>query len=293
MPKILAKEQLSDDVFQIRVDAPMIAEERSAGQFIILQVDENLGERIPLTIADASTTEGSITLIFQAVGRTTQQLARLNVGDDIPVIVGPLGSPTHVENVGRVVCVGGGIGTAPLFPIVQAFKAAGNRVDVIIGARKKELIILEAEMTAVADSITICTDDGSHGRKALVTEPLKQFCEEIEKPNLVVAIGPPIMMKFCSETTRPYAVKTLVSLNTIMVDGTGMCGGCRVNVGGKVKFVCVDGPEFDGHLVDFDNMMQRLSAYKSFERESITEYPAAGIPRGQGHDCKIDALDKR
>jgi ferredoxin--NADP+ reductase len=290
MPKILAKTQLSDDVFQFRVEAPLIAQERLAGQFIMLQTHEEFGERIPLTIADADIAEGSITLIFQAVGRSTQQLAKMEVGDDIPVIVGPLGSPTHVSKVGRVVCVGGGIGTAPMHPIVQAFKAAGNRVDVIIGARRKDLIILEKEMAALADNLVICTDDGSYGRKSLVTVPLKEFCEEPNKPDLVVAIGPPIMMKFCAETTRPYAVHTLVSLNTIMVDGTGMCGGCRVNVGGKVKFVCVDGPEFDGHLVDFDNMMQRLGAYKSFEKESWTQYQTQGTPRGQGHDCKIDAL---
>ena len=292
MPKILAKKQLSDDVFQFRVHAPLIAQERAAGQFIMLQVDADFGERIPLTIADADTAEGSITLIFQAVGRTTQQLARLNEGDEIPVLVGPLGTPTHISKVGRVVCVGGGIGTAPMHPIAQAFKAAGNRVDIIIGARRKELVVMEEEMAKIADNLIICTDDGSHGRKSLVTVPLKEFCEESNPPDLVVAIGPPIMMKFCAETTRPFGVHTLVSLNTIMVDGTGMCGGCRVNVGGKVKFVCVDGPEFDGHQVDFDNMMQRLGAYKTYEKESMTEYLAAPVmvPRGQGHDCKIDAL---
>jgi ferredoxin--NADP+ reductase len=292
MPKILSKTQLSDDVFQLRVEAPLIASERAAGQFIMLQTDADFGERIPLTIADADAKEGSITLIFQAVGRSTQELAKFNVGDDIPVLVGPLGTPTHVEKVGRVVCVGGGIGTAPLHPIAQAFKAAGNRVDIIMGARRKDLVILEKEMAAIADNLVICTDDGSYGRKALVTQPLKEFCEEAEKPALVVAIGPPIMMKFCSETTRPYGVHTLVSLNTIMVDGTGMCGGCRVNVGGKVKFVCVDGPEFDGHQVDFDNMMQRLGAYKSYEKESLTEYQANpdAHPRGAGHNCKMDDL---
>jgi len=291
MSKILAKIQLSADVFQLRVHAPLIAEERSAGQFIILQLDEQYGERIPLTIADADAVEGSITLIFQAVGRTTQQLASLDVGDDIPVLVGPLGTPTHVEMVGRVVCVGGGIGVAPLHPIVQAFKKAGNRVDVIIGARRQDLVILEKEMAAYADHLVVCTDDGSYGRKSLVTEPLREMCQESNPPNLVVAIGPPIMMKFCAETTRPFGIHTLVSLNTIMVDGTGMCGGCRVNVGGKVKFVCVDGPEFDGHQVDFDNMMQRLGAYKTFEKESLNEYQTSHLQaRGQGHNCKIDDL---
>jgi len=292
MPKILSKIQLSADVFQMRVHAPLIAEERKAGQFIMLQTDEEYGERIPLTIADANTQEGSITLIYQAVGRTTQALAHLQVGDEIPVLVGPLGTPTHVSKVGRVVCVGGGIGTAPLHPIAQAFKAAGNRVDIIIGARRKDLVILESEMQNMGDSLVICTDDGSHGRKALVTEPLREYCEQSDKPDLVVAIGPPIMMKFCSETTRPFGVHTLVSLNTIMVDGTGMCGGCRVNVGGQVKFVCVDGPEFDGHLVDFDNMMKRLSAYKDFEKASLNDYlisPQAK-PRGEDHQCQMDDL---
>lgn len=268
MNKILFKKQLSNDVFQMRLHAPLIAEERQAGQFIILQVDEDYGERIPLTIADASLEEGSITIIFQVVGKTTKQLSLLNVGDEIPALVGPLGKPTHIENFGTVVCVGGGIGVAPLHPIAQSLKKAGNHVITIIGARNKDLIILEDEMKNIADEFIVCTDDGSYGRKALVTEPLKEICERNPKPNMVIAIGPPIMMKFCSETTRPYGVFTQVSLNTIMVDGTGMCGGCRVNVGNEVKFVCVDGPEFDGHKVDFDNMMKRLNSYKQFERES-------------------------
>lgn len=292
MPKILHKQQLSEDVFQLRVHAPEIAQERLAGQFIMLQTHEEYGERIPLTIADANLTEGSITLIFQAVGRTTQELARLAVGDEIPVMVGPLGTPTHISHVGRVLCVGGGIGTAPLHPIAQAFRDAGNTVDIILGARRKDLIILEKEMRDIAHHLTICTDDGSYGRKDLVTTPLREACESATPPDLVIAIGPPIMMKFCSETTRPFGLHTLVSLNTIMVDGTGMCGGCRVNVGGKVKFVCVDGPEFDGHLVDFDNMMQRLGAYKDFEKISLTEYQQSphAHARGQGHDCQMDDL---
>lgn len=268
MSKILFKKQLSNDVFQMRLHAPLIAEERQAGQFIILQVDEDYGERIPLTIADANLDEGSITIIFQVVGKTTKQLSLLNVGDEIPALVGPLGKPTHIENFGTVVCVGGGIGVAPLHPIAQSLKKAGNHVITIIGARNKDLIILEDEMKNIANEFIVCTDDGSYGRKALVTEPLKEICERNPKPNMVIAIGPPIMMKFCSETTRPYGVFTQVSLNTIMVDGTGMCGGCRVNVGNEVKFVCVDGPEFDGHKVDFDNMMKRLNSYKQFEREA-------------------------
>lgn len=285
MAKILSKTQLSADVYRISVHAPLIAEERKAGQFIILQVDEELGERIPLTIADADTQEGSITLIFQAVGKSTRELATFDVGDDLPVLVGPLGSPTHVEKVGHVVCICGGIGTAPLHPIAQAFKQAGNKVTVIIGARRQDLVILEEEMGRIADQLIICTDDGSYGRKALVTEPLKELCEGPDKPDLAIAIGPPIMMKFAAATTKPYGVHTLVSLNSIMVDGTGMCGGCRVNVGGQVKFVCVDGPEFDGHLVDWDNMMQRMSAYKEIEQEHLHRFG-----HKDGHECNIDRM---
>lgn len=266
MNQILFKQQLSQDVFLMRIHAPLIAEERQAGQFIILQTDDDYGERIPLTIADADTVEGSITIIFQVVGKTTKHLATFNVGDELPALLGPLGKPTHIENFGRAVCVCGGIGVAPMHPIAQALKKAGNHVTIIIGARTKELVILEEQMRSIADELIICTDDGSAGIKALVTAPLKELCERELKPDIVIAIGPPIMMKFCAETTRPFKVFTQVSLNTIMVDGTGMCGGCRVNVGKEVKFVCVDGPEFDGHLVDFDNMMARLSAYKDIER---------------------------
>ena len=270
MSKVLSKKQLSKDVYMMRLEAPLIAEERAAGQFIILQIDDDYGERIPLTIADADVKEGSITIIFQVVGKTTLQLSEKNIGDEIPALVGPLGKPTHIEKFGTVVCVGGGIGVAPLHPIAQALKNAGNHVITIIGARNKDLIILEEEMRAIADEFILCTDDGSYGRKGLVTQPLKEICERDPKPNMVIAIGPPIMMKFCSETTRPYEVFTQVSLNTIMVDGTGMCGGCRVNVGKEIKFVCVDGPEFDGHKVDFDNMMSRLNSYKELEKESHT-----------------------
>jgi len=268
MSKILFKKQLSKDVYMMRLDAPLIAEERSAGQFIILQLDDDYGERIPLTIADADIKEGSITIIFQVVGKSTLQLSEKNVGDVIPTLVGPLGKPTHIEKFGTVVCVGGGIGVAPLHPIAQALRKAGNHIITIIGARTKDLIILEEEMKNITDEFILCTDDGSYGRKALVTVPLKEICERSPKPNMVIAIGPPIMMKFCSETTRPYEVFTQVSLNTIMVDGTGMCGGCRVNIGKEIKFVCVDGPEFDGHKVDFDNMMARLNSYKELEREA-------------------------
>ncbi|OQA23683.1 MAG: Dihydroorotate dehydrogenase B (NAD(+)), electron transfer subunit [Verrucomicrobia bacterium ADurb.Bin345] len=265
MNTILVKKQLSAEVFMMTVRAPLIAEERKPGQFVILQLDDNFGERIPLTIADADPVEGSITLVFQTVGKTTHRLALLSEGDKIENLVGPLGQPTHIEKVGTVVCVGGGIGVAPLHPIAQGMKRAGNRVVIIIGARTKALVILEDRMRAIADELIICTDDGSYGRKALVTAPLKELCERDPKPDMVVAIGPPIMMKFCAETTRPFGVPTVVSLNSIMIDGTGMCGGCRVTVGGQTKFTCVDGPEFDGHLVDFDNLMKRLGAYKKQE----------------------------
>jgi len=281
MAKILHKEQLSEDVFLVRVEAPLIAEERQAGQFVILQVDEEYGERIPLTIADADRNEGSITMIFQRVGHSTTHLAEMSVGDEIPALVGPLGTPTHVECVGTAVCVGGGIGVAPLHPITQALKAAGNKIITIIGARTKDLVILEDKMRALSDELVVCTDDGSYGRKALVTEPLKEICERDPGPQLVVAIGPPIMMKFCAETTRPFGVRTVVSLNTIMVDGTGMCGGCRVTVGGETKFTCVDGPEFDGHKVAFDEMMARLRAYKAREQQDLQHHHAEG--------CKLRA----
>ncbi len=265
MNKIIAKQQLSEEVFRIEVEAPMIAAARRPGQFVIVQLDTNFGERIPLTIADYDERKGSITLIFQTVGRTTHLLADLPVGASIANLVGPLGRPTHIEKFGTVVGVGGGIGVAPLHPIARAMKEAGNRLILILGARTSDLIILEQEMTALADEIIICTDDGSKGRKGLVTAPLEEICRRVPPPDLAVAIGPPIMMKFCAETTRPFKVPTIVSLNTIMVDGTGMCGGCRVTVGNTTKFVCVDGPEFDGHLVDFDNMMQRLKAYRPQE----------------------------
>ncbi|MFP4115008.1 MAG: sulfide/dihydroorotate dehydrogenase-like FAD/NAD-binding protein [Spirochaetota bacterium] len=265
---ILEKRQLSEQVFMMRVAAPLIAEARRPGQFVIVQIDTDFGERIPLTIADANADEGWIKLIFQAVGGTTMKLARYEEGDAVAAVLGPLGHPTHVKNFGRAVCVGGGIGVAPLFPIAQALKEAGNHLTVIVGARTRELVILEEEMREIADELIVVTDDGSYGRKALVTEPLKEACESSTPPHIVVAIGPPIMMKFAAETTRPFGVHTVVSLNTIMVDGTGMCGGCRVTVGGETKFVCVDGPEFDGHLVDFDNMMKRLQSYRDHEERA-------------------------
>ncbi len=267
MHTILEKRQLSADVFYYRVSAPEIAKNRKAGQFVLVQIDLDYGERVPLTIADANAKEGWIALVFQAVGATTMKLSMKKEGDSIAAILGPLGNPTKIEKVGTVVCVGGGIGVAPLYPIVQAYKEAKNKVIVIIGARTKDLIIFEEPMRKIADELIIMTDDGSAGTKGLVTEPLKKLCEGDVPPNEVVAIGPPIMMKFCAETTRPFNIHTVVSLNTIMIDGTGMCGGCRVTVDGKTKFVCVDGPEFDGHKVDFNNMMMRMKAFKAREEE--------------------------
>ena len=278
MNKIVRKEQLSEEVFRMEIEAPLIAEERKPGQFIILQIDSDFGERIPLTIADADAEAGTITIIFQSVGKTTHLLAELNVGDSVPDLLGPLGQPTHIEKLGHVVCVGGGIGVAPLHPIAQAMKKSGNKVTIIMGARNKELLIMEDEMRAIADELIVMTDDGSYGRKGLVTEPLKELCEMDPKPDMAVVIGPPIMMKFGAETTRPYEVPTVVSLNTIMIDGTGMCGGCRVTVGDETKFVCVDGPEFDGHLVDFDNMIKRLGAYKSREDKDHDEHHCKCMP---------------
>ena len=265
MYPILQKQILGPTVKLVVVQAPLVAGRAKAGQFVIVRMNE-YGERIPLTIADFDSTAGTITLIFQAVGGTTRKLALKSAGDTIENLLVPLGQPTHIKNYGRVVCVGGGIGVAPLYPIAQALKEAGNHVTVILGARNRDLVILEKPMLAIADQLILCTDDGSAGQKALVTAPLKALCEGPQKPDFAVAIGPPIMMKFCAETTRPFGVPTFCSLNSIMVDGTGMCGGCRVTVGGEMKFVCVDGPEFNAHLVDFDNMMLRSKAYRAQEQ---------------------------
>jgi ferredoxin--NADP+ reductase len=279
MNKILTKKQLSAEVFEMTVEAPLIARARKAGQFVIVQIDTDWGERIPLTIADADAGAGTLTMVFQTVGASTHKLAVKEPGDYVENILGPLGNPTHIEKFGTVVCVGGGIGVAPLYPIVQAMKQAGNHVKVIIGARTKELVIFEDRMRNYADELTIVTDDGSCGRKALVTEPLREFCAMTPKPDMSVAIGPPVMMKFCEKTTAEFDVPVMVSLNTIMIDGTGMCGGCRVTVGGETKFVCVDGPEFDGHKVDFDNMMIRMRAYKNREdRDHHNCHIGLGLP---------------
>jgi ferredoxin--NADP+ reductase len=267
MNRILEKKRLSEEVYEMTVEAPLIARARKAGQFIIVQIDTDWGERIPLTIADADSGRGTITMVFQSVGATTHRLSVKEPGDCLENILGPLGNPTHIEKFGSVVCVGGGIGAAPLYPIVQAMKSAGNNVTAIIGARNRELVIFEDRMRRYADEVIVVTDDGSYGRKALVTDPLRERCAATPKPDMTVAIGPPIMMKFCEKTTAEFDVPIMVSLNTIMIDGTGMCGGCRVTVGEEIKFVCVDGPEFDGHKVDFDNMMTRMRAFRQREDE--------------------------
>ncbi|MDR0785359.1 MAG: sulfide/dihydroorotate dehydrogenase-like FAD/NAD-binding protein [Treponema sp.] len=267
MNKILMKKQLSADVYEMVLSAPLIARSRKAGQFLIVQSGA-LGERIPLTIADADESAGTVTIVFQAVGETTMRLSLKNAGDELDNVLGPLGNPTHIEKFGTVICVGGGIGSAPLFPIIQAMKKAGNRVFAVVGARTRELVVFEERIRRTADETIVVTDDGSYGSKALVTEPLKELCSQIPKPDMSVAIGPPIMMKFCVATAREFGVPIMVSLNTIMIDGTGMCGSCRVSVGGETKFVCVDGPEFDGHKVDFDNMIQRMWTFKDREDEA-------------------------
>lgn len=267
MFKILEKKQLSAGVFYMRVAAPEIARNRKAGQFVIVQVDEEYGERIPLTIADGNADEGWIALAFQPVGASTFKLSLMNEGDSLPALLGPLGNPSEIKKYDRpVLIVGGGFGVAPCYPIVQAHKAIGNKVVMVLCARNKDLIIYEKEMRAIADEVIIMTDDGSAGRQGVSTVPVKEMCESQCPPAEVIAIGPPIMMKFVAMTTKEYGIKTTVSLNTIMIDGTGMCGGCRVSVGGKTKFVCVDGPEFDAHQVDWDNMMMRMKSFKAREQ---------------------------
>ena len=259
MNKIVSKEHFSENVVKFEVEAPMIAKARKPGHFVIVRVGEG-GERIPLTIADADPVKGTIMLVVQKVGLSTSKINALEPGDSFTDIVGPLGQATHIAKVGTVVCCGGGVGVAPLLPIVKAMKQAGNRVISILAARTADLIILQKEIEEWSDETIIMTDDGSAGTKGLVTAGIEQVIAR-EKVNLCVAIGPAIMMKFCALTTKKHEVPTMVSLNTIMVDGTGMCGACRVTVGGKTKFVCIDGPEFDAHQVDFDEMIMRLKSY--------------------------------
>jgi len=270
MPEIAEKEVLTPQIVRLKIIAPDIAKKRKPGQFVILRVDER-GERIPLTIVDSDPREGTVTIVFQIVGKTTHMLSQLERGDKILDFAGPLGKPTEIEQFGTVVVVGGGIGTAVAFPIAKGMKESGNRVIAIVGARSKDLLVLEHEVAAVSDEIVVTTDDGSYKRPGLVTEPLKEYLDRRDIDQ-VIAIGPVPMMRAVSELTKAYGVKTLVSLNPIMVDGTGMCGACRVAVGGKTRFACVDGPEFDGHEVDFKDLTMRLTAYREHEKQSYNQY---------------------
>ena len=280
MYKIVRKQELNPSVTLMEIEAPFIAKKAKAGQFIIFRIDE-MGERVPLTIAGYDREKGTVTIIFQKVGFSTIALGALNEGDYIKDFVGPLGKPTHTEGVKRVCVVGGGVGCAIALPSAAAFKEAGAEVDVIIGFRNKDIVILEDEFKAVSDNLYLMTDDGSYGEHGFVTVKLQELLEKGNKYDAVLAIGPIPMMKFVCKTTEPFGVKTMVSLNPIMVDGTGMCGGCRVTVGGEVKFACVDGPEFDGHKVDFAELMSRNTTYRNREAD-VTEH----------HTCRIEAMGK-
>ena len=279
MYKILEKQRLSDVIVLMVIEAPHVARNAKAGQFVIVIPDAH-GERIPLTIADHDPTAGTVTLVIQEVGKSTMQMGQMAVGEAFYSVAGPLGHPTEIEDYGTVVCVGGGVGIAPIYPIARDLKKTGNRVISIIGARSKNLLFWEEKMRAVSDELIVCTDDGSYGRKALVTGPLKELLEAQEgEVARVWAIGPTIMMKFVSATTQPFNVPTTVSLNSIMIDGTGMCGGCRVAMTEGAKFVCVDGPEFDGHLVDWNNLISRVQYYKAEEQAAIEHW--------REHECNL------
>ncbi len=280
MFEILDKKALSEVNTLMVIQAPEVARKARAGQFIIVRVDEK-GERIPLTIADFDREQGTIVIVFQQVGKSTMKLGSMSPGEAIADLVGPLGNPSEVERYGVVVCVGGGVGIAPVYPIARALGEAGNRVLGIIGARTRDLLFWEDKMRQVCDELIVCTDDGSYGRKDLVTVPLKEILESRDDVARVWAIGPAVMMKFCALTTKPFGVPTIVSLNPIMVDGTGMCGACRVEVGGETRFVCVDGPEFDGHLVDWNLLLARQRIYLAEEKRAKEEWL-------EQHRCKIE-----
>ena len=271
MNRIVDKRRLAEGINLFEIEAPLIAKKRKPGQFVIIRIDET-GERIPLTIADVNRDKGTITIIVQIVGKTTEHLGTVNAGDNLLDVVGPLGQPTHIEKFGTVVAIGGGVGHAVCYPISKGMKEEGNYLISIIGARTKDLIILEDETREFSDEIYITTDDGSYGRKGFVTDQLKELIDGGKKIDLVLASGPAIMMKFVSQMTKEYGIKTVVSLNSIMVDGTGMCGVCRVEVGGKTKFACVDGPEFDGHEVNYDLLIKRLATYKEEEKLAYERY---------------------
>jgi len=267
MNEITAKQEIAPNTFRYVIHHPKIARKRKAGQFVILRTHDG-GERVPLTIVDSDPETGGVTLIFQAVGHSTKELAELGVGDRLMDLAGPLGRATHIENFGTACVIGGGYGTAPVLPIAQALKDAGNRLLGIVGARSKDLVILEQELRAICERLEVATDDGSYGHHGFVTDVLQKLLDEGEKLDLVLAVGPTPMMRAVSKLTAEHGIKTMVSLNPIMVDGTGMCGGCRVEIGGETKFACVDGPEFDGHLVNYDLLMKRQATYKGEEREA-------------------------
>jgi ferredoxin/flavodoxin---NADP+ reductase len=271
MHVIVSRKQLAPDVVQTEVEAPLVARKRKAGQFVMIRINEE-GERIPLTIADSDPVRGTITLIVQAVGKSTKQLNRLQPGDTLADVVGPLGKPTHIEPNANVVCIGGGIGAAVVYPILKAYQDSSSHVTSIVGARTKDLLILEDEIRERSEQTIVTTDDGSYGMHGFVTDALKNLLSNGKSIDLVIAIGPVPMMRAVCRVTREANIKTIVSLNPIMVDGTGMCGGCRVMVGGKMQFVCVDGPEFDGHDVDFDELTSRLKSYMEFEKEAQARY---------------------
>ncbi len=274
MYKILERQNLCPNIYLFKVAAPGVAKKAQPGQFVVIRIDER-GERIPLTFADWDTEEGSVTIVFMVVGTTTYRLAQLKAGDSITDFIGPLGFPTHIEKFGTVVCVAGGVGAAPIVPIARTLKRGGNKIISILGARSKNLLFWESELRRNSDELIVTTDDGSYGRKGLVTEPLKELLENKVKIDRVIAIGPGIMMKFCAKTTEPFGIKTIVSLNPIMVDGTGMCGCCRVVVGGVTKFACVDGPDFDGHQVDWDLLFARQRTYLDEEKLSLEQCQGA------------------
>ena len=279
MFKILKKQELSPGIFHYDIEAPRVAKKARAGQFIVLRVNEE-GERIPLTIADFDREAGTITLIFQVVGASTQLLASKNEGESILDFVGPLGQPSEIsENMGTIVCIGGGIGVAPVYPIARAMHEAGNKVISILGAKTRDILIFEDRMRAISDEVLIATDDGSYGVKGFVTTALQQLVDRGEKIDQVTAIGPGVMMRSVAEATRPLGIKTIVSLNPVMVDGTGMCGGCRVQVGDEMKFACVDGPEFDGHLVDFGSLMSRSRMFRPQESQARDHICNIGLGR--------------
>lgn len=289
MNRIVSKEQFSAKVFKFVIEAPLIAKSRKAGNFVIVRVGKK-GERMPLTIADADTEKGTITLVVQKVGLSSTRLCELNVGDFLTDVVGPLGKPTHIACFGTVICAGGGVGIAPMLPIIRALKAAGNRVLSVLAGRSKELVILEEEVRESSDKTLIMTDDGSYGEKGIITVGIERMINQ-EHIDKVFAIGPPVMMKYCCLLTQKYDIPTEVSLNTIMVDGTGMCGACRLTIGGETKFVCIDGPEFDGALVDWDEMFKRMGTFKDVEREEMEQYAAHLAPKDEGTEARTEKTD--